>query len=174
MSKPSPHPDAAHCAVRLRGAVTLLSRRLRPAPQQGGTSVAKLSVIGQLYRAGPLTPTELAEREGVKLQSLTRLLAELEGDGWVARKADASDGRRSLLSLTRLGSERLTVAVHAGEASLARVIESTLGDQERALLMEACVLMEAISEALAAEAADPVDATPRPGAPRTKRVAERP
>jgi DNA-binding MarR family transcriptional regulator len=152
MSKPIPRPDAAHCAIRLRAAVTLLARRLRPAPLQGGISVAKLSVIGQIYRMGPLTPTELSAREGVKLQSLTRLLAELESDGWIARKAHASDGRQSVLSLTRLGSKQLARTVQAGEASLARVIGSTLGDEERAVLLQACALIDGISEALSAEA----------------------
>ena len=151
MSKPIPQPDAAHCAIRLRAAVTLLSRRLRPAPLQGGISVAKLSVIGQLYRMGALTPTELSAREGVKLQSLTRLLAELESEGWIARKAHASDGRQSVLSLTRLGSKQLARTVRAGEASLAQVIESTLGDEERAVLLQACALIDGISESLSVD-----------------------
>jgi DNA-binding MarR family transcriptional regulator len=170
MSRSDPPLDSAHCAIRLRGAVTLLTRRLRPALQQGGISVAKLSAIGQLYRAGPSTPTELAAREGVKLQSLTRLLAELEDDGWISRKAHASDGRQSLLSLTRLGSKRLAAAIHAGEASLAKVIEATLGEHERAVLLQACTLIEGISEALAADAQE--DAPPSTSSPR-RRVAER-
>jgi DNA-binding MarR family transcriptional regulator len=144
-SKP---PDAADCAVRLRGAVTRLSRRLRPAPANGAISVAKLSVVGQLYRAGALTPTELARREGVRLQSLTRLLAELEAEGWLLRQADSTDGRRSLISLTRLGAKRLAQAVRAGEASLARVIADSLNAPERALLVQACTLIDGIAQAL--------------------------
>ncbi|MGJ7510143.1 MarR family winged helix-turn-helix transcriptional regulator [Variovorax sp. GT1P44] len=136
--------DSAQCAARLRSAVTTLSRRLRPTSQQGGLSVAKLSVVGQLYRGGAMTPTELAAREGVKLQSLTRLLAELEADGWLARKAHASDGRQSLLSLTRTGVKRLTSTVHAGDVSLARIIETTLTEAERALLLRACGILEGL------------------------------
>jgi DNA-binding MarR family transcriptional regulator len=141
-------PDAAQCAHRLRGAVTLLSRRLRPALQDAGLSVAKLSVIGRLYRTGPMTPTELAQREGVMPQSLTRLLAELEADGWLARKADAADGRRSLLRLTRSGARRLVTAVQAGEASLAEIIDARLNPQQRALLLEACALLDDIAGVL--------------------------
>lgn len=140
--------DATLCAVRLRAAVSLLSRRMRPALQHGGLSVAKLSVVGQLYRGGAMTPTELALREGVKLQSLTRLLAELEAEGWLARKPDATDGRRSLLSLTRLGAKRLAGGVQAGEASLAKVIARTLSSQERALLLQACELLDSIAQDL--------------------------
>lgn len=140
--------DAAQCANRLRGAVTLLSRRLRPALQDAGLSVAKLSVIGRLYRTGPMTPTELAHREGVMPQSLTRLLAELEADGWLARKADAADGRRSLLRLTPSGARRLVTAVQAGEASLAEIIDARLNPRQRALLLEACALLDDIAGVL--------------------------
>lgn len=139
--------NSADCAARLRGAVTTLSRRLRPTPQDG-ISVAKLSVIGHLYRAGAMTPTELAAREGVKLQSLTRLFAELEADGWVNRKTHASDGRQSLLSLTPIGRKRLASTVRAGNVSLAKVIETTLSEPERAVLIRACALLEGIVEAL--------------------------
>jgi DNA-binding MarR family transcriptional regulator len=121
---------------------------LRPTSQQGGLSVAKLSVVGQLYRGGAMTPTELAAREGVKLQSLTRLLAELEADGWLVRKAHASDGRQSLLSLTRTGTKRLTSTVRAGDVSLASIIETTLTKAERALLSQACGLLEGIVASL--------------------------
>lgn len=152
---PAPPPDAAKCAVRLRGAVTLLSRRLRPAVHDAGLSVAKLSAIGQLYREGPLTPTDLAQREGVKPQSLTRLLAELEAEGWLARHADAQDGRRALLSLTRKGTKRLVGAVQAGEASLAEVIAVRLDARQQALLIDACALLDDIAEALAPGAAVP-------------------
>jgi DNA-binding MarR family transcriptional regulator len=141
-------PEAAQCAVRLRGAVTLLSRRLRPALQDAGLSGAKLSVVGRLYRAGPMTPTALAQCEGVMPQSLTRLLAELEAEGWLARESDAADGRRSLLRLTRSGARRLITAVQAGEASLAEVIDARLNPPQRALLLEACTLLDDIAGAL--------------------------
>ena len=126
----------------------MLARRLRPALQGDGISAAKLSVIGQLYRKGPMTPTELAMREGVKLPSLTRLVAELEGDGWLARKAHASDGRRSLLGLTALGRKRLVASAQAADAPLAEVLATTVSADERLVLLQACALLERIGEAM--------------------------
>lgn len=140
--------DAASCAVRLRRAVLVLARRLRPALQRDGISAAKLSVIGQLHRNGPMSPTELAEREGVKLPSLTRLVAELEGDGWLVRKADASDGRRSLLGLTSSGRKRLVSAAQASDAPLADAIATIVGVDERLVLQQACALLERIGEVM--------------------------
>jgi len=141
-------PDAAQCAVRLRRAVLVLARRLRPALRSDGISAAKLSVIGQLYREGPMTPTELAAREGVKLPSLTRLVAELEDDGWLAREAHASDGRRWLLGLTALGKKRLVAGAQAADAPLAEIIANSTSAEDRRLLLQACALLERLGEAL--------------------------
>jgi len=140
--------DSERCAVRLRRAVLVLARRLRPALQGDGISTAKLSVIGQLYRNGPMTPTELAAREGVKLPSLTRLIAELEADGWLVRKADASDGRRWLLGLTAQGRKRLVAFAQAADAPLAEVLATTVSAEERRVLHQACALLERIGEAM--------------------------
>ena len=157
--------DAAGCAVRLRRAVLVLARRLRPALQRDGISAAKLSVIGQFYRNGPMTPTELATREGVKLPSLTRVVAELEGDGWLVRKAHVSDGRRTLLGLTAPGRKRLVAAAQASDAPLADAIATTISADERLVLLQACALLEKIGEALGGHAGKALlaDTTPQRG-----------
>src|ERR1035438_5058183 len=105
---------ATHCATQVRRTVSHLHRKLRPSLQQAGISMAKLSVVGQVFRAGQITPTELAAREGVKIQTLTRLLSELEADGWLGRVPHESDGRQFLLSVTPIGRKRLA---KAGQAS---------------------------------------------------------
>jgi DNA-binding MarR family transcriptional regulator len=149
-----------HCAVRLRAAMSNLARQLRAALPPDGISVAKLSVLGQLHRLGPLTPSELAQRERVKLQSLTRLLAELEADGWVQRLPHPLDGRQSLLSLTRLGAKLLAADVHRREASLVEAIGARLTAREQARLLAACALIDRLADGLAAGVADAASATP--------------
>jgi len=162
--------DAAQCAVRLRRAVLVLARRLRPALQRDGISAAKLSVIGQIYRGGPMSPTELAIHEGVKLPTLTRLLAELENDGWLAREAHASDGRRSLLALTTLGRKRLIAGARAADSPLAEVMATSLGAADRRVLLQACALLEDLGAALADRAgnAAPVPVGKTPAKPRRR------
>ena len=139
-----------HCAVRLRATVSQLTRQLRAALPADGISVAKLSVLGQLHRLGPLTPSELARRERVKLQSLTRLLAELEADGWLLREPHAADGRQSVLSPTALGARALTADVHRREASLVDAIAAVLTHAEQAQLLRACALIDRVADAVAA------------------------
>ena len=157
------HSDAAQCAVHLRRAVSQLARRLRPNLRHAGLSAAKLSVVGQLYRAGPMTPTALAAYEGIKIQSLTRLLAELEADGWLVRTTDACDGRKSLMSLTQAGTRRLIDAVQEGDASLTRIIATTLSEDERALLRQACSLLERIGDTVGELAPAQTDPASGPG-----------
>jgi len=151
---PADAPSSALCAKTVRRTLAPLAKKLRPNLRSDGISVAKLSVIGQIHRAGELTPTELAALEGVKLQTLTRLLSELEIGGWLRRTRDASDGRRSLLSLTPRGSKRLFEAARDKHDRLARLIELHLSVAERSQLLAACALLERLDVALSADGAD--------------------
>jgi DNA-binding MarR family transcriptional regulator len=131
-----------------------LARKLRPTLRHEGIGAATLSVIGQIHRAGRLTPSELADREGVKIQSLTRLLNELESLDWIQRERDPRDRRRSWLSLTRTGHRTLVMAATEHDPRLAELIAALLDGEERELLMRACVLLERLDKALAHATSD--------------------
>ena len=147
----SPRVDAAprHVAVELRAATSQLMRAMRATLPTSGASMAQLSVLGQLYRHGDLAPTDLARLEGVRLQTLTRLLATLEEQGWARRQADPADGRRSVLQLTPRGARLLGDHVHRREASLERAITETLSASERRTLLDACALLSRLAAELA-------------------------
>jgi len=148
-------PNPKHTAVRLRAALSALMRQLRQSAPPDGIGSARLSAIGALYLRGPMTPTELAAHERVKLQTLTRLLAELEADAWVVRKPDPADGRRSVLSLTALGIRQLTADVQRREASLAAAIGAALTPAQQASLLKACEALDAVTAALGDAAESP-------------------
>jgi DNA-binding MarR family transcriptional regulator len=150
---PAADVPAGHVAVRLRASVSALARRLRADPSPGALAAAKWSVLAQLHRRGPLTPSGLARGERVRLQTLTRLLAELEAAGLIARAADPADGRRRILSLTKAGRVLLTAEVHRREASLRLAVQQRLTPDERVTLLEACALLDRIGEALPGEPA---------------------
>ena len=157
-------------AAPLRRAVLVLARRLRPALQGDGLTPAKLSVVGQLYRSGPLGPSQLAAREGVKMASLTRLVAALEGEGWVGRTAHPTDGRRSVLDLTARGRERLIASAQVADAALAEAIARVVDVDELPVLLQACGLLERIGDALTdpAGSSTPADAAPEVAEPPEK------
>ncbi|HEX7442180.1 MAG TPA: MarR family transcriptional regulator [Caldimonas sp.] len=151
--------------MRLRACVSALARRLRAQAGPEGLGSAKLGVLGHLYRLGTLTPTQLALHERVKVQTLTRLLAELEAEGCVIRRRNDKDARQSVLALTRVGVQRLTVEVHRREDSLAAVLQARLDRAERAQLLVACNLLDRLTtgwtdEAIPAVSADSSVRTP--------------
>lgn len=62
--------------------------------------------INFLARAGEITPSQLAKALDIKNSSVTSLLDSLEKDDLVSRKADLSDRRKTLISLTENGYNR--------------------------------------------------------------------
>ncbi len=150
MQTPKPF-DATACAVQLRAAVMHLSRQLHTGMQHDGLALAMLSVLGQLHRGGSTTPTELARHQGVKLQSLTRLLADLETEGWIERSVNAADARQSLLVITTMGKKRLAAAAKGADAPLAQAIATHLSPQDQALLLRACSLLTSLGDSLRQE-----------------------
>jgi len=142
------HPGAGPVAIRLRASVSGLVRRLRNDPASAALAPAKWSVLAQLHHRGPLAPSELAGHERVRLQTLTRLLAEIESAGLIGREVDAGDGRRRVLSLTRAGRVALAAEVHRREASLRLAVHERLTPAERGTLLEACALLDRVADAL--------------------------
>ncbi|HEY9068294.1 MAG TPA: MarR family transcriptional regulator [Burkholderiaceae bacterium] len=153
--------DVQHTAIRLRTSLFALMRQLRQAQPADAIGTARLGVLGALYRLGPMTPTALAAHERVRLQTLTRLLAELEAEGWIVREPHPDDGRQTLLSLAKLGTQRLSAEMRRREASLARAIETALTPAQQAALLKACAAIDAVTEALAASAPVAASAEPR-------------
>jgi DNA-binding MarR family transcriptional regulator len=146
--------SSVHVAIRLRAAVSQLTRLLRMQSAADGPGIAKLGVLGQLYRAGELTPTRLAEFERVRLQTLTRLIAELADERLIRRRADLDDARQTLLSISSAGVRVLTADVRRREASLAAAIGRALAPAERDALLDACRLIDRVGDALAEAACE--------------------
>lgn len=134
-------------ASALRRAVMRLSRRLRAERPRDGLSLAKLAILGDLRTGGPLTAGELAALQRMQPQSLTRVLAELESEGLIGRKQDSADRRRTILTITRAGTERLVRTMRERDAWLASAIESALTPTERAPLRIAADLLDRIADA---------------------------
>src|SRR5829696_4591042 len=112
-------PDVA---VRLRLAITRTSRRLR---QEAGSGLSPTltAALATIDRHGPLTPSELAQRERVQRPTVTRLVARLEELGLLARAADPGDRRSSLLSITPAGRALLEEVRGRKDAYLAGRLE---------------------------------------------------
>jgi DNA-binding MarR family transcriptional regulator len=129
-------------AAHLRVVVARTARRLR---QEAGTdlSPSQTSALAAVERHGPLTPSELAACERIQRPTATRVLARLEEAGLVARAADPTDRRSSLVSLTAEGRALLEDLRTRKDVYLARRLE-TLEAEELAVLERAADILERV------------------------------
>jgi DNA-binding MarR family transcriptional regulator len=133
--------DTMELATRLHRSTTGLGRRLRATRRDRDLTPSKLLVLGLLRRDGGTLPKDVAARLGVKPQSLTRALADLEHRGYIARSTDAADGRRTPLTLTRAGDAALTRDLRLRRERLARAID-TLSPEAQELLATASTVLD--------------------------------
>lgn len=97
--------------------------------RQVGMPAARLALMRLLSvgRSENLGIMEIARRLGVNAAAVTRQIKEMEAEGFVARVADARDGRRSYVGLTAEGLqvfERLHERAHAFERELGSLVNS--------------------------------------------------
>ena len=137
-------PTRPDLASRLRLDISRMARRLR---QEAGAllSPSQTAALVTIERHGPLTPSELAERERVQRPTVTRVLARLEEAGLVDRAADPQDRRSSLLSISDDGRALLESARARKDAYLARRIDA-LEPADREALERAAALLERMLE----------------------------
>jgi DNA-binding MarR family transcriptional regulator len=132
--------------VRLiRYGVMHLARRMRLERGDNSLSPSKLILLGWLMRSGPLTATELAARERVRPQSLTRTLAGLAEDGLIDRRAGESDRRRSVIAITDEGRAALSHDMRQSDMWLATAMTQRLSPTECEILRLATQLMERLA-----------------------------
>jgi DNA-binding MarR family transcriptional regulator len=137
----TPLPDLAS---RLRLDISRMARRLR---QEAGADLSPSmnAALATIERHGPLTPSELAERERVQRPTVTRVLARLEEAGLVVRAADPQDRRCSLVSISDNGRALLGAMRERKDAFLARRIDA-LEPADREALDRAAAILERMLE----------------------------
>ncbi len=146
LNKPAATEDAelVEAAARLRVAIFRTARRLR---QEAGAELgpALLAALGTIERHGPVTPSELADLEGVKRPTATRMIARLEAEGLIERTRDPGDGRSSLVSVGSAGAALLRRLRKRRTAYLARRLRALDAD-DVAVLARATAVLERIVE----------------------------
>ena len=137
-----PAPDLAS---RLRLDISRMARRLR---QEAGADLSPSmnAALATIERHGPLTPSELAERERVQRPTVTRVLARLEEAGLVVRAADPQDRRCSLVSISDDGRALLGAMRERKDAFLARRIDALEPADREALDRAAAILERMLKE----------------------------
>ena len=136
--------DLAQVASHLRLAVTRSARRLRQ-EALGAEDARELSptlsaALATIDVHGPLTPSELAERERVKRPTATRVVSSLEALGLITRTPDPTDGRGCRVATTAAGRTLLRRLRTRKNAYLARRLRELEPDEVETLERAAEIL----------------------------------
>lgn len=126
---------------RLRLSVMRLNRRMRAQRTNSSVTLSQISALSSLHKCGPMTPGELAAREGVQPPSMTRVISALEDMGYISKRAHPNDGRQVIVELTELGMGYIAADISAREAWL-DIRLSELDDDERATLARAAEIID--------------------------------
>jgi DNA-binding MarR family transcriptional regulator len=122
-----------------------LNRRLRAAGSHSTLSAGKLSALGFLYSHPLCSPGELAVAERLQPQSLTRLLSELERDGYITRVKSSEDRRQSLLEMTQEGKRVFVRDMRERDRWLMHTL-SYLSDTEQQVVQIAARIMNRLAD----------------------------
>ena len=140
-------PDAAADALarELLEAVPLASRWMRAAIRrhEPSWSLPQLDALGFIHRNPDTTLSDLAGHLGVTLPSASTLVSRLELAGQVERRGDPTEGRRTLLRMTRRGQRQLDAALAATQSELAERLRS-LSARDLARLYQAMDVLRSV------------------------------
>ncbi len=136
-------------AGHLRHTIVRAARRMR---QEAGSDLSPslTAALSTVERHGPLTPSELADRERIKRPTATRLVARLEAEGLVTRAADPHDRRSSLIAISAEGDALLRDIRRRKDAYLQRRLRALSAEDRETLARAADALERLLDEGEAA------------------------
>jgi DNA-binding MarR family transcriptional regulator len=129
-------------ATDLREVVGRMIRRLR---SEFTMPLTQAAVLGHLDREGTQSIGELAANERVRPQSMSQTLSELETLGLITRAPDSTDGRRTIISITELGTAKLLEERARRDGWLAHAL-ADLSAEERQTLAKATAILRRLAD----------------------------
>jgi DNA-binding MarR family transcriptional regulator len=117
----------------LRAIVAALGRSARSVESRTGLTNGQLFLLRELAAADAMTVTGLAGRARARQNTVSTMLVRLVQSGFIRRTTDASDARRSLLSLTPSGRRMLRQAPTPPTATLLDALRQLTDAEARAL-----------------------------------------
>jgi DNA-binding MarR family transcriptional regulator len=110
----------------------------------GGLSHGQLTALATVAKNGSLRMADLAGLELVSAPGMTRVVAELENRGLVARSVDPDDGRAFRIQITPEG----TAAVLRARAARAQIVAALLRELDATELAEIEAALPVLERAL--------------------------
>ena len=139
--------DPEDVADQIHSAAIHLLRALRGKDKVLGISPARLSALSVLYFMGPITISQLAAAEGVKLPTASRLIKDMVRDQLVLRERSEDDGRSSFISISPKGKTLFERGRVNRLMALTTALEN-LSVENHETLGKAAILMENVATAI--------------------------
>jgi len=136
---------AAELAATLRPSLLRLTRMVRNQRVDMSVTLTQLSAMATLSKRGPMSAGELAAAERVQPPSMTKVLANLEDNGYVQRAAHPGDRRQSIVSITAKAEQLLESERRSRDAWLSQRLAKLSAD-ERALLRDVVPILDKLAE----------------------------
>src|SRR5262249_37505478 len=127
---PASRPPIGFMLARTHG---LIRARMAATLGEGPLHLGHIALLSSLYAENDLTQVQLTHLTGIEKSSVVLFLDALERDGWIERRAHATDRRAHAVHLTRKGrAEFLKIAERLGAAEEAAL--SVINAAERKTL----------------------------------------
>jgi DNA-binding MarR family transcriptional regulator len=139
-------PEVTELAGDVRVTIGQLLRKLREQVEGNDLTTSQQSVLSRLEREGPATATQLAGAEGVRPQSMAKIVRALEDAGLISGAADPHDGRKTVFSVTETALEQFRTGRRAREDWLARAIAANLSPAELEQLSSTLQLIRRLTQ----------------------------
>ena len=136
-SRPSSSKRAFALAAEFRTILSKTRRRLREHGERHDLTPSQVSVVLRLEKEGPATVSNLARAEGMRPQSMSAIVASLQGAKLIRGTPDPGDGRQTLMSLTNACQKFLKEGRAARQDWLTARIQEKLSVREQETLVAA-------------------------------------
>jgi homoprotocatechuate degradation regulator HpaR len=127
----------------LRGRETVMAP-IRDMLAKSPVNEQKWRVLRVLIEDGPMEISAVADRACLQMPSLTRIVQAMEAEGFVARAADATDRRKSIITATSQGRAVITAHAAESQAFFAR-LEALYGKEKLEQLLDLLEELRAIN-----------------------------
>lgn len=137
-------PTDAELASVIRLAILRVARRLRSQRVNTAVTLSQLSALATVKKCGPLSAGEVAAIEQVQPPSMTKILAALEANQFIARQPHPDDRRQSVISISQAGLDLLSSETRARDQWLTRRL-AELSDSDIDKLTKAAEVLERLA-----------------------------
>jgi DNA-binding MarR family transcriptional regulator len=124
--------DLAFSGFMSRSALPRLRQRVTDAVG-AGVDFAAFPLLGRVAMWEPIRPTDLADRVGLDISTVSRRIADLEKSGLIRRTPDPEDRRAHLVETTRKGQRVMKRLREVRSDLLQQALEGWSTDEIRTL-----------------------------------------